>query len=325
MGCHQGKTAPQNRMGCSHVLPAGQNKPQTLLEGNTGIQDDVAIKVLGQPRSSSPLDIDSVPGQEAITLNGFVPLLAPGAAIGSGSDARSVILHSAALGGAWITNGCQEAIVVALTSGHKPSARSKRWVVVARDDGYMKLVVLDVTSCTGQLYVQAVAGKHQHLKECEFGTLRHLPLRNPMDCLGTEANQSLSTMSAAPAVTSSTALGYGVQFLAYSQDDDVLQERIPDDIVPSQTSTNDNLNDDEYWAGHESNTDHDELDGLMHVSSPAGEKLLDTVTLFQGSGVDAAHTLKASREPYLGDKDQNKQLMKGRMESVQKPTSLGCC
>jgi len=308
MGCHPGKTAAPNKMGCSHILPAGQNrKPQTLLEGNTGVHDDVAMKVLGQSRGSSPLDIDSVPGQEAITLNGFVPLLAPGAAIGSGSDARSVILHSAALGGAWITNGSQDAIVVAQTSGQKPSARSKRWLVVARDDGYEKVVVLDVTSCNGQLYVQAVAGKHQHLQECDMGTLKHLHhhvARNSREAvdLGTEANKLLGAMSAAPAVTSSTGLGYGVQFLAYSQDDDVLQERISDDSVPmasrvaSRASTNDNSNGDEFWAGHESTMDHDE--------PSAGEKLLDTATLCQCSGPDAAHALKASREPYLGDKDQ---------------------
>lgn len=193
-------------MGRSHSYTTRLNgNPKTLLDGQ---DDEATSKMLGQWRGSLPKDIDSVPIQEAITLSGFVPTPAPGVSIGSGSDARSVMLHSAILGGAWITNGAQDAIVVEQLEGRKPTAASKRWLVVVRDDSYLKLVELNVTSCDGQLYVQAVSGKHQW------------PPRNSgRDVeLGIEANLMLGTMSAAPVVTSLTALGYGVLELSYSLD-----------------------------------------------------------------------------------------------------------
>jgi len=170
------------------------------------------------------MSIEDVPADEAMTLSGFVPLLAPGASIGSGSDARSVILHSAHLAGAWITSGSQEAIVAADTVSHTPSAASKRWLVVTKDDGYLKLVTLNVTSRDDELYVYAVSGKHLYQPR---NSGRNFDI-------GTEANLVLNSMCESLVATSSSDLGYGVQFLTYSYDDDAtsVPERMPDDCRP---------------------------------------------------------------------------------------------
>jgi hypothetical protein len=154
-------------------------------------------------------------------LSGFVPLLVPGASLGKGSDARSVIIHSASLGGAWIANGTRNAVATSRSTSHTPSASSKRWLVVAYDDRHLKLVELNVTSSNGQLYVHAVCGKH----------LSSHKLSSSCD-IGVEANMALDRMSAAPVVTSEGAIGYGVHLVTYSKDDSTMGERIPDDCEP---------------------------------------------------------------------------------------------
>jgi hypothetical protein len=209
-------------MGCSQGTASSSRQPpssfNTLLEdraGQQGVQEDAkACKTLGQSRRSLLTMVDGMPGVKAV--DGFIPLLQPGILIGSGSDPRSVVLHSATLGGSWIADGSQDVVVTASTCSSSkhvqapsggPDACSKRWLVAAHNDGFLKVVELEVTSSNDQLYVHAVSAWQR--PQNSDGTVD----------VGTEANMALNSkrsMSAAPVATSSAALGYGVQFLAFS-------------------------------------------------------------------------------------------------------------
>jgi len=228
-------------MGCSQGTASSSRQPSssftTLLEdrsGQQGVQDAAkSSKTLGQSRHNLLTIVDDMPGVKAV--DGFIPLLQPGILIGSGSDPNSVVLHSATLGGAWIADGSQDVVVTPSTyssckrlqlfnskgltpsstcrsdvlpsSSGVPDACSKRWLVASHNDGFLKVVELAVTSSNDQLYVHAVSA-WQRPQNSESNV-----------DVGTEANMALNSkrsMSAAPVATSSTALGYGVQFLAFS-------------------------------------------------------------------------------------------------------------
>lgn len=201
MGCSQA-TATTSRLKCATLL-------------GTASRNAGASRASEEPQSSLLTTVDGMPGFKEIS--GFIPLSGSGVLIGSGSDPRSVILHSASLGGTWISHGCQDAVVAEETgsrfTAEKTSSRktrhlSKRWLVAAYDAGFLKVVEVDVISRNDQLYVHAVSAGHQRED-----------VASHCGCnidVGTEANMALASTTAAPVATSSSSLGYGVLCLAFS-------------------------------------------------------------------------------------------------------------
>jgi len=207
MGCAASSTGME-------PMPSSLNS--TLLEGSTG-DDAMCLKTLATSRGSLLTNVDGMSGRKAI--DGFIPILGHGVLIGTGSDARSVTLHSASLGGLWINSLSQDVVVTEKTCSNIPSNSSKRWLVAAYDDGYLKVVELDVNCHNDQLYVQAVSASHQQQRGRVSACNVHVGREANMALDSDEKSQS-KTMTAAPVATSSTALGFGVHFLAFSQQHD---------------------------------------------------------------------------------------------------------
>ena len=116
--------------------------------------------------------------------------------LGSGSDARSLTVFSAALGGKWIRNGqpfVAEEIQSQTASG--ASTASALWTLCIREGIDFKAVQLRVTSSSGNLYAIAVRAGYTKSADADCGTW-------PLE-------------SISPVAGGFTANGYGVASLGY--------------------------------------------------------------------------------------------------------------
>ena len=116
--------------------------------------------------------------------------------LGAGSDARSLTVFSAALGGNWIRNGqpfVAEEIQSQTASG--ASTASALWTLCIRDGIVFKAVQLRVTSSGGNLYAIAVQAGYTGSADADCGTW-------PLE-------------SISPVAGGFTANGYGVASLGY--------------------------------------------------------------------------------------------------------------
>ena len=116
--------------------------------------------------------------------------------LGAGSDARSLTVFSAALGGNWIRNGqpfVAEEIQSQTASG--ASTASALWTLCIRDGLFLKAVQLRVTSSGGNLYAIAVQAGYTGSADADCGTW-------PLE-------------SISPVAGGFTANGYGVASLGY--------------------------------------------------------------------------------------------------------------
>jgi len=140
--------------------------------------------------------------QTTVTFDQFIPSAAPGEAMGSGSDARQMVLHSARIIGGWIKD-CNAPVIAERTIGHSPSASSKRWFVLCIHDSYLKLVELDVKSMDGTLFVHGGVAKYKGGYKGWTGDV------------GREANLVFEGMSETDVAESPSGRGYGVKDLTY--------------------------------------------------------------------------------------------------------------
>lgn len=270
MGCSQGTAA-------SAGLKRVSSPSSTLLDGSSLLHGQDDMKAFNAAQSSRCLltNVDGVAGRKAV--EGFIPPLGP-TLLGSGSDPSSVVLHSAKLGGKWIADGSQDVVVVEHDNIDRSSGSSKRWLIAAYNDGYLKVVELDVSSFHDQLYVQAVSSRHQRQMKSVPGC--------KVDA-GTEAIMALESMATAPVAISSDALGFGVQFLVFSHQHDS-DDSTSKDSTQSGGRTNTSRSTDEQATSPEKFNLAEKFNEPANWNLPAQEAPWDEAVVIVTSGEDNA-------------------------------------